>query len=86
MSHINILATDETGSENWLYAMGHLDREEFARQAGEQYGVGEIPATEVEHTYLRETQAKPVDGVDVWLHRCKPSAMGAYPVTLVALD
>ena len=22
----------------------------------------------------------------VWLHRCKPSAMGAYPVTLAALD
>ena len=71
-----------TAGDDWLYALGHVDKAEFAREALGQFGVP-VTTDEVEHIYLREGPAPRTSGYDFLLHRCSQHHRNAIAATLV---
>ena len=68
--------------DDCLYALGHVDKAEFAREVSKQFGVP-ITTDEVEHIYFREGPAPKSSGYDSYLHRCSHRRRNAFAVTLV---
>jgi len=66
---------------DWLYAKGHVDKQEFAGEVNAQYDAGAYEE-EVEHTFLRCIPARPGDDHDILLYRTAPGR-GAFAATLL---